>query len=216
MKKVLASVLVSATVLGFGLSGVTAFADDTGDDAQTDIGIGFTDYSPGTRPGDLEIKWAPKTFDFGLTNEVANSAEVYSEDTGKNKYIVVNDVRDKTDGVWKLTAGLSKLQSGSIELVGAELKFDAGKKGYQGTATPEVPGSIIDGTGTAVVNDAQYTLAQGATAIDVMHDEGAAGKTHQGFSVLEMENIELSVPKGSAASGRQYSGKINWTLEDTI
>lgn len=221
MKKLLAGVLLSASVLGVCVLGGTAFAADI-DDTDTDVGIGFTGHHPGPNPGSLEISWAPDSFDFGSSNTVNTTAATFTEKSGvAKKYVVIKDERGNPVGTeeWKVTAKLSSLTTAAVggdQLTGAELTFDAVKQGYSGTGNPESGGAIIAPTGSATVKGASFTLQQGATAIDVMEDGASGTGTYQGYSAMEMTDIELSVPGNVAKSGKQYSGTVTWTLADAI
>lgn len=196
----------------------TALAGET-DTVTTDAGIGFTDYNPGTSGDDLEIKWAPGNLDFGSANKVNSSATVYNEDSAAKKYVVVNDKRTESNSdKWELNVSLSELMSGSAQLTGATLEFGAATQAYQGTAAPESPGSIVEPTAahTATVPSATQTLEQGGTAKKVMEDNGSSTSSYKGTTALEMDGIKMNVPAGVAKEGRQYSGTLTWSLDDTL
>ncbi|MBO0410528.1 WxL domain-containing protein [Enterococcus hulanensis] len=215
-KKLLAGVLASATVLGVCMAGGAALAAEQ-DTVTTNAGIGFTDYVPGGT-GDLAIKWAPGSFDFGTTNTVNASATAYNEDSGAKKYIVIQDKRAETNAdKWELNVGLSDIKSGSAQLTGATLEFDAAVQAYQGTATPESPGSIVAPTDqTATVTNVKQVLNQGGVAQKVMEDDGSGTSSYKGTTALEMDEIKMNVPAGVAKEGRQYSGTVTWSLDDTL
>lgn len=217
-KKILATALISTSLLGICCAGVQGEATRV-DNFDTEVGIGFSghDVPPGT--GDLQMKWAPIGFDFGSANEINATLEVFKEDTGTKKYVVVSDDRaDATRQNWSLTASMSELKSGTIQLTGATLSFDTAKQAYQGTARPEVPGSIIPATPqhTAEVSPSPQELKQGDTGVVLMKDNGSGTKSYKGMTALEMSDIELSVPGGVARNGRHYTGKLTWSLNDTI
>lgn len=215
-KKLLAGVLASATVLGVCMAGGSALAADLPDTVETKAGIGFTDYVSGGE-GDLAIKWAPGSFDFGATNTVNTSVTEYNEDSGVAKHVVIEEKREGAS--WELTVGLSDIKSGSAQLTGATLEFDADVKAYQGTAAPESPGSIVDKTAahTATVASANQVLTQGVNNQPVMEDDGnGTSSSHKGTTALEMSNIKMSVPAGVAKAGRQYSGTVTWSLDDIL
>lgn len=216
-KKLFAGVLASATVLGVCMAGGAALAAEQ-DTVTTNAGIGFTDYVPGGT-GDLAIKWAPGSFDFGTTNTVNTSATSYNEDSGAKKYIVIQDKRAETNAdKWELNVGLSDIKSGSAQLTGATLEFDAAVQAYQGTATPESPGSIVAPTAahTATVASTTQVLSQGGVAQKVMEDNGNGISSYKGTTALEMDGIKMNVPAGVAKEGRQYSGTVTWSLDDTL
>lgn len=214
-KKLFAGVLASATVLGVCMAGGAALAAEQ-DTVTTEAGIGFTDYVPGGT-GDLAIKWAPGSFDFGTTNTVNTSATEYNEDSGAKKHVVIEEKRKGATDKWELSVGLSDIKSGSAQLTGATLEFGAKVKAYQGTATPESPGSIVDVLGqTATVTDTTQVLNQGVANQPVMKDDGNGTRSYEGTTALEMDEIKMSVPAGVAKAGRQYSGTVTWSLDDTL
>ena len=215
-KKLLAGLLASATVLGLSVMVGTSADAAPVDGAETGVGIGFSDHGPGVTPGPLEIKWAPLKFDFGSTNTVNTAAATFNETTGSKKYVVISDTRGGASDAWELYASLGNMMSGADQLTGAQLKFDVTEVGYQGTAAPEAAGSIVavDPLNTSAVTAANFTLSQGAAATKVFEDAGPG--TYQGLSGMEMDNIQLDVPANAADSGKQYSGKVVWSLDNTI
>lgn len=213
-RKLTAGLLVSASVLGVCVAGGAALAAEV-DSHDTTVGIGFSGHATPPGTDDLTLKWAPISFDFGSSNTVNATAQAFNEDTGAKKYVVVSDARTTGTDEWKLTAELTQLTSGSSTLTGATLSFDSAKKAYVGTAAPETPGSIIAPTAahTATVAGATQTLTPGATAVTVMSD---VVTSYKGDTAMEMDNIKLNVPGGVAVEGKQYSGKLTWSLDSVI
>ncbi|MDT2662678.1 WxL domain-containing protein [Enterococcus hulanensis] len=213
-KRLVAGLLTSATVVGLFATGGTAFAAEV-DSAESEVGIGFSNHNPGINPGPLEMKWAPINLNFDNSNDYTQTS--FNEVTGSKMYTVVNDARNNPLGTetWSLSAKLGDLMSGSTQLVGAQLEFDATEQGYTGTAKPELPGSIIPYTGTAVVQGLNFTLSQGAAATKVMEDGSGGTGTFQGASAMEMSNIKLNVPSNVVNAGKEFTGKLTWSLNDT-
>lgn len=213
-RKLMAVLLASASVLGVCVAGGAALAAEV-DTQDTNVGIGFSGHTTPPGTDDLTLKWAPISFDFGSSNTVNAATQAFNEDTGAKKYVVVSDARTTGTDEWKLTAKLTQLTSGSSTLTGATLSFDSAKKAYVGTAAPETPGSIIAPTAahTATVAGATQTLTPGATAVTVMSD---AVTSYKGDTAMEMDNIKLNVPGGVAVEGKQYSGKLTWSLDSVI
>jgi len=212
-KRLVAGLLTSATVVGLFATGGTAFAAEV-DSAESEVGIGFSNHIPGKTPGPLEIKWAPINLNFDDSNDYTQTS--FNEVTGSKMYTVVNDSRGGATDKWELSAKLGNLMSGSTQLVGAQLEFDAVKQGYTGTAKPELPGSIIAPTGSAAVTAANFTLSQGAAATKVMEDGTGGTGTFQGASAMEMSNIKLNVPSNVVNAGKEFTGKLTWSLDDTL
>lgn len=213
-KKIIAGLLTSASILGVCTAGGAVSAAEV-DSVDTTVGIGFSGHAPGPNPGPLELKWAPISLDFGSSNTVNTATEAFAEESGSKKYVVVKDERAGQTDKWQVSAKLGNLMSGTAQLAGATLKFDTALQGYQGDAAPESPGSIVppEGTATTVV---AASLDQGASA-QVLFEDGTAGSgTYQGASAMEMNNIKLEVPGNIAVAGKQYTGTLTWSLDDTV
>ncbi|MBO0452684.1 WxL domain-containing protein [Candidatus Enterococcus murrayae] len=221
-KKLFAGMLASATVLGMFVAGGTVLATEV-DTVDTEVGIGFSDHIPGTKPGPLKIQWAPISLDFKNDNQVNTATHNFAEKSGKNRYVVISDERTTAtpgDNVWKLTAALSDLENATAteQLTGATLKFNAALQGFQGTDAPEAPGSVVaPGARTADIGVAAKSIAAGAPATQMMED-GTTGTADafQGKSAMEMTGINLEVPASAAKEGVQYKGTLTWSLDDTI
>ncbi|ROX82769.1 WxL domain-containing protein [Enterococcus durans] len=216
-KQLLAGLLVSATLVGIGLSGGLSASAAVIDSVDTEVGIGFTGHGGGT-PGPLEIKWAPLKLDFQNANEVNTVVQAFPEIAGNKKYVVVSDTRAGATDEWKVTAQLTDLKNAknTETLTGAILKFDSALKGYEGVNAPEAPGSIVaPGARTATVPPASQVAAGGA-AVKVMEDGTGSVGTFQGASAMEMDNIALEVPANAAKAGEQYTGTLTWSLDDVI
>lgn len=216
-KKLLAGMLASISLVGICFSSTSAFAAPV-DDQETEVGIGFSGHTPGT-PGDLEFKWKPDKFDFGSANTVNTVAQDFTEESGANKYIIISDDRAAANtNEWKVTVEMGKLMSGSAQLSGAVLNFNAALMAYNGTGTeaPESAGMITLPTAAHTANVvATQSLVQDAAAVTAMTDSGASG-SYKGMSAMEITDIELAVPANIAQSGKQYTGTVTWTLSDDI
>lgn len=62
----------------------------------------------------------------------------------------------------------------------------------------------------------KQVLNQGGVAQKVMEDDGSGTSSYKGTTALEMDEIKMSVPAGVAKAGRQYSGTVTWSLDDTL
>ena len=218
-KRIFAGLLASATVLGVFVAGGTALAAEK-DSHDTEVGIGFSAHTPPPGTDPLTILWAPINFDFGTTNTVNTAAATFNETSAANRYVVVEDDRVESNAdKWELTAKLSDMKDGTVQLTGATLSFDAVKKAYMGTGAeaPEETGMIAAPTAlhTATVTASQ-TLAQSATAVKVMEDDGGGTSSYKGTTAVEMSNIKMNVPGDAAQAGKQYKGTLTWSLDDTI
>lgn len=189
--------------------------------------VGFSDHivppNPGT--GKLQLLYIPKSFDFKNDNSNTTAAKTYAASNGQTKYAVVRDERTAapTDE-WKLTAKASTLVDGTDVLTGASYETTGNAvKQYvsasgANTEVPEtagavvaLPGSVTGPTFTA----AQSWKADGTTTNVVAQGSDAAGTSKDKFA-LELNGISLKVPANTSKDGKQYKGKIDWSLEDAI
>lgn len=219
-KKVLTSLLASASVLGLCFSGTTALADvdldGMGGESPASIGFKASDPGPGTE--DLEIAFIPNSFNFGLDHELPSATRDYNI-TGV-KYLVVKDERTSDPGnKWALSAKLSKLENGSgTQLGGAKLQFTSTAKDFvdvtgDGKTPPEANGAIKDQEDSQAVAPGAVVLTQGADAdTEILADK--ATQSYQGYSAAELSLIKLNVLANSAQSG-EYTGTVTWTLNST-
>ncbi|CAM2895411.1 WxL domain-containing protein [Dellaglioa algida] len=218
MKKLLASALLSATVLGAGLAvSSNANAATLPDGAKTNASVSFkagdgtkpidpvdpTDptkppVDPGTdNPGNLAIVYATQNVDFGEDLAIPTQAMVYK--SNKMVSLEVGDVRG-TDAGWALSVKADDFKSGSDVLKGAKISIDESKDvsvagSAAGTVTA-VSKAVADATTASVALNAVKGTGSGVTI-----DNLAAG------------SIKLAVPAGTAKA-QAYSSTMNWTLSD--
>ncbi|KRK45459.1 WxL domain-containing protein [Dellaglioa algida] len=221
MKKVITSVLLSATVLGTGLavssnanaatlekgaSTNAAVSFKAGDEGQVIPPVDPTDPTKPTDPGDngntgnngnLAIVFATKDVNFGSNLEIPTKAlTVKSSDKVS---LEVGDVRG-TDAGWALSIQADQFKSGSDVLTGAVLSIDKSDDVKVAEAQPStvtaVSSAVTDATTASVALNAAKGTGSGVTV-----DNLAAGK------------IKLVVPAG-VAKAQAYSTTMNWTLSD--
>lgn len=219
MKKLLASALLSATVLGAGLAvSSNANAATLPDGAKTNASVSFkagdgtkpidpvdpTDptkppVDPGTdNPGNLAIVYATQNVDFG--ENLAIPTKTTTIKSTKMVSLEVADVRGNNAG-WALSVKADEFKSGSDVLKGAKIMIDKSDDVSvpDSAAETKIPVStpIADASTASVALSAAKGTGSGMTI-----DNLAAGK------------IKLVVPNGSAAA-QAYSSTMNWTLSDT-
>lgn len=229
-KKKLVTSLVTTSMLGGLLVGGMSASAAKVDEDNTKVEFGFIkDYNP-PKPapdGDITLRWTPKAFQFGNAHTVLSTSapQTYDEINttgGVGRYLVVDDQRpDSVANKWELTAALSDLDAGLTRLVGAEIQIDLGTQVYEYTGSNEpVDADITAPVATTIAEPkaASITLKQptdGGGAIDVSEGKGSA--TSKGAFASKMTNIKLdNVVHQTAYNGKQFSGKITWTLDDTI
>lgn len=219
-KKLVAGLLASASVLGICLSGGTALAQEK-DKQDTTVGIGFADHIPGTEDGPLKLQWVPKSLDFGSGHEVNTAQFVFPLKDTSEKYVVVSDTRADADRIqWKLTAKLSDLTSSKGNtLSGSSLEFDNTMMAYSGTESPSSTNVVapIAGQQSATVTASVSLDAGATTAKEVMQDNGGGGtNSFNGKTATQLSNVGLKVPANKAVEKQTYTGKVTWSLDDTI
>ncbi|MBO0451183.1 WxL domain-containing protein [Candidatus Enterococcus murrayae] len=219
-KKLVAGLLASASVLGICLSGGTALAANVQEE-DTTVGIGFKDHDNPEPKGDLSIQWLPKSFAFGDANDVNLVTHSFPLKDTSEKYVVVNDARadDPVSDEWKLSAKLGKLTSADgHRLTGAKLSFNNEVKAYDGgTAHPDTTNVVAARTEHTAVAIATTTIDEDGTAQEVMQDNGkGGGHSFKGKTATQLSGMALEIPGSRAVEKQSYTGKVTWSLDDTI
>lgn len=229
MKRTLVTAL-AVTTLGV-ISAGAAYAAEV-DNADTEVGIGFVDaHIPGEKDGDLQLRWVPKKLDFGKYNDVNGKYTEFSEVSTNSYYVVVRDTRkDDPTGTsndtnkWKVNAKLGEITNASAptkKLTKAQLYFDSKAHGYVGEDDPNTVASTIKaaathatGTGskTPTVTAKTQLEAGGASKILMVQNNQDASADW----AASLENIKLGVGGKQGEKGLSYSGKLTWTLDDTL
>ncbi|MDT2598704.1 WxL domain-containing protein [Enterococcus hulanensis] len=228
-KKKLASALLGTAMMG-GLLLQAAPASAAVASGTTGGSVGFSGHIPPTNPsgGDLDLVWVPRAFEFGNSNANTTAAKTYAATNGATKYVVVRDQRNAngTTGTpkneWKVTAKASTLTDSGSTLTGAKYTFTGNQlKNYNSasgadTEAPESSGAInttLPVGHTAAVETNISLEATGLVSVDVMHADDAAV---DGKYAAELNGISLVIPANTSQEGKQYTGTIEWSLDDTI
>ncbi|MBO0475175.1 WxL domain-containing protein, partial [Enterococcus ureasiticus] len=201
----------------------------------TDVGIRFDTDGP-VKPGpgpykdNLALIWTPSRFDFGKQKATANIATFSNKVVG-DQYLVVNDDRaseaEKTTSAWKLSATMSELvskDSTKAELP-AKLTFSLGDiESYDiGDVDEETNdyypnpiegnlGKLAEGSDTKL-NKAVSLEAGNTTAVELM-GKTKANAVVDGFAT-KLSDTKLVVTTGTGAEGKNFSGQVNWSLDNT-
>lgn len=228
MKRTLAAVLAAATVGTIGVG--SAYAAKV-DEQDTEVGIGFVDaHIPGTEDGDLQLRWVPKKLDFGKYNDVNGKYTEFKEVSGNKYYVVVRDTRPSdptstsTTNKWVVKAKLGEITNAkepTKKLTKAQLYFNSNVKGYEGEDDPNtVPSTIKDATthatskgSTKPTVTAKIQLEAGGTEKTLMTQNDQKASADWAAS---LENLKLGVGGKQGEKGLSYSGKLTWTLNDTL
>ncbi|MBX8935326.1 WxL domain-containing protein [Enterococcus gilvus] len=216
-KKKLVTSLVTTSMLGGLLVGGMSASAAQVDSDETKVEFGFKsgDYNP-PKTGPLALEWTPETFDFGKAHTLeAGQTKSYPKLGTQDLYLVVNEERAVTSNVWKVTAALSNIEdSSSYQLPGAEVQIQlASVHSYNSTNAPNNTnmGAV---TTEAVSAASTLDLAQGGAATDVFGAK--AGGSVEGKFAVKMNGIKLTKVNNTAGDeGKQFSGNITWSLEDT-
>lgn len=215
---------------------------DVGIEFKTDKG---TLPGTGPYKDNLAIVWKPGSFNFG-TQEALGSIKTYSNTVTKPQYIVVNDDRpdadatDKTRSAWELKAKLSALKT-SVDTdpelpatltytLGDAQAYNIGDTIVNDDYVPLDPEDPNSGalTGTALTGTDNITLGDTAamtkTTMSLKAGDATGSKVmsktqknaFRGGVASLITDTKLVVPDGSKAAGKSYSGKVTWTLSDTL
>lgn len=229
MKRTLVTALAVTTLSV--ISAGAAYAAEV-DNADTEVGIGFVDaHIPGEKDGDLQLRWVPKKLDFGKYNDVNGKYTEFSEVSTNKYYVVVRDTRkdDPTGSAndtdkWKVNAKLGDITVAgqpTKKLTKAQLYFDSKAQGYEGENDPNTDNTSIkaaaahatskNSTVPTVIAKTQLE-ANGATK-ELMRQTAQKNSADWAAS---LENIKLGVGGKQGEKGLYYSGKLTWTLDDTL
>ena len=204
-------------------------------ETNTGVGIGFSNADdntivPGPYDKALSLINKPTAFKFGTENESSALSSVYYQQLKTKQYIAVYEDRDADKQTnWKLTAKLSDLVSTT----------DATKK-LASTMTmnsADISSFSLDDQRDKVTGDLPQTIeklpdltkyAEGKVtgAATVSLEAGASGSSDimigtkagsKGFAA-EIRNVQLAVNSGQKddTNGKQFTGTVSWSLEDTI
>ncbi|MGG5333463.1 WxL domain-containing protein [Enterococcus sp. AZ163] len=232
-KKKLATALLGTAMMGGLLVQAMPAAAAPVSGGSTGGSVGFTGHTPPTpNGGDLDLLWYPTAFEFGNSNTHTTAAKTYTATNGATKYAVVKDERIAngttvpTDNGWKLTAAAKKLEAGTDVLTNAEYSFTGNVlKEYvsasgQDTEVPESTGAIVPfspaPTEVSVAGTTSVTLKASGLSTDTVTMMESTDPGIDGKFALEMNAISLKVPANTSKDGKQYAGKIDWVLQDSI
>lgn len=231
-KKVLGT-LVLGLSLGAVLLPTAAQAAER--EANTGVGIGFsTDDDntivPGPYDEALSLINKPTAFKFGTENEASALSSVYYQQLSTKQYIAVYEDRDADKQTsWKLTAKLSDLTSttdpnaklvstmtmNSVDISTFDLTDQKDPDTGKLPAIIEALPALTKYTDDKVKGVAKVSLEAGATgSSDIMVGTKPGSK---GFAA-EIRNVQLAVNSGQKdqTNGKQFTGTVSWSLEDTI
>lgn len=231
-KKLTAALLGTAMIGGLLVQAMPADAAQVSG-GTTKGSVGFTGHTPpAPNGGDLDLLWYPTAFEFGNSNTNTTAAKTYTATNGATKYAVVKDERiangtnDPTDNGWKLTAAAKELKDGTDVLTNAEYSFTGNAlKEYksasgQNTEVPESTGAIVPfspaPTEVSVAGTTSVTLKASGLSADTVTMMESTDPGVDGKFALEMNAISLKVPANTSKDGKQYTGDIDWVLQDSI
>ncbi|EOH94486.1 WxL domain-containing protein [Enterococcus pallens] len=208
--------LASVSMLGgIALGSVQGFAALTGD---TDAQVRFNPYSGGGEDtGNLALAYVPAGIDFGTQNVDAGNAVSYAGNTGGANYLAVDDDRT-TPGQWKLVAAATVLSSTTtaqtISSGDITLTSTAAVRDYDvSVGTPDVSGAVGNPiAGVTVTRPASSVLTLGGGTADIA---STATSANQGLAI-PIDSVQMNITSQNAHGGQTFTGKINWTLSDTI
>lgn len=217
--KMLVSLASVAMLGGVTLGSVGAFASTI---ERTDVQVQFNPYTGGgENPGNLALAYVPGGIDFGNNTIVAApSPESYSGNTNGANFVAVDD--DRPAGTtWALGAAASVLEStttsqtissGNIRLMSTTdvLNYDVN------VGTPLVSGAlggpVAAGTISRQTTATDSELILGGGSVDIAW---TSASQNQGYAI-PIDSVNLNITTQNAYSGQTFTGKITWTLRDTI
>lgn len=198
------------------------------DSMNTNMSVGFgteTQTPSPTAPGTNTVSLAsvPSALTFGDNNslQTGSGSQVINLQGGGKRYVAVKDTRTGNNP-WKVTAKASVLTDGGtskFEGTGnaAKVSFTSTGKVYHGSGTPGTGNNITALVGNAddpIAGGSVIVTADGSTTSAVIKSATTGSPT--GGWASELTDIKLTIPKGIAYEGAQYTGTITWSLDDTL
>ena len=198
------------------------------DSMNTDMSVGFgtetqTPSPSPVLPNSISLRSVPSALSFGDSNTIETGAgtQVINLEGGGKRYVAVKDTRTGNNP-WKVTAKASVLTDGGtskFEGTGnvAKVSFTSTGKVYHGSGTPGTGNNItaLAGNGDDPIAGGSVTvIADGSDSQEVIKSAAAGSPT--GGWASELTDIKLTIPKGIAYEGAQYTGTITWSLDDTL
>ncbi|MGX7244361.1 hypothetical protein ACWOC1_05875 [Enterococcus quebecensis] len=229
--------LLGTLVLGLSIGAVLLpqAAQAAEREANTGVGIGFSNDDdntiiPGPYDEALSLINKPTAFKFGTENEASALSSVYYQQLKEKQYIAVYEDRDADQQTsWKLTAKLSDLVSttdATKKLVSTMTMNSASISTFDLTDQRDKETGKLPTTISSLPDLKQYTedKVTGVTKVSLV--AGATGSSDimvgtkpgsKGFAA-EIRNVQLAVNSGQKddTNGKQFTGTVSWSLEDTI
>ncbi|ALS00025.1 hypothetical protein ATZ33_01090 [Enterococcus silesiacus] len=231
-KKVLGTLVLGLSIGAVLLPQAAQAADR---EANTGVGIGFSNDDPNTIiPGPydeaLSLINKPTAFKFGTENEASALSSVYYQQVAGKQYIAVYEDRDDKDQTnWKLNAKLSPLVSttDATKKLEATMTMNSANistfslDDQRDAETGKLPNTI-----EALPALTKYTeeKVKGVTKVTLKAGENGSSDIlvgtkpgKKGFA-SEIRNVQLAVTAGQKeeTNGKQFTGTVSWSLEDTI
>lgn len=214
--------LASTALLG-GQSAFAAVAGSTPAPATAQTPITATLAAPTTTPnpispggttpltptGAFGIAYVPSALSFSGT--LTTGALHLSEASGTATHVGVKDTTYNTKG-WDLSAQLAWTGSG---VTGASISATAGtpQENVNDGITAFNPATDLvalpSSLSSALTSTTALTIGTAAPANTLV---AADGNVYTGTYDVELSNIKLDIPSGSAVSAGTYNGNINWDL----
>ncbi len=245
MKKTIIGItLLAATVLTASVNVNAEETANKKEAPKTDVGIGFkgdTNINEGPYKGNLTLIHNPGTFDFGKANTATNGANIFEQlkaKDAKTQYLSVFDDRadDQVKKGWKLTTGIETLSAvGDATTVlngNLEMRFTKPKKYVLDVMNDKKTDWLIKDPSTATEDSTadKFDFAfEDTFGVDGLSNKAVEVPIATGSEVPVMsakvdgardgvltsiDGVKLNVTNGQKAN-TQYTGVLNWTLNDT-
>lgn len=224
--KVLVGLASTAMLGGIVLGGTQASADEV-NSRDTDVAVGFSDNTiiEPPAPNALELCAYPSAADFGNGNNLQDSNgnpntsfEKEIEYQGGAALGIWDGRSDEQGNTWELTGKASELKTAAGESIGSgsiTFKHSLGVKNWMDGEYESLPGIRESASNPDVTSTAATELTLGAESSTAVASTTAS--VHgQGYAI-PVESAKLTVPNiRRTVAGKQFSGKVTWTLNDTL
>lgn len=223
--KVLVGLASTAMLGGIVLGGTQASADEV-NSRDTDVTVGFSDNTIiDPDPNALELRAYPSAADFGNRNDlVATDGNIIQSfekeiEYGAGAALGIYDGRsDEQGNTWELTGKASELKTTAGESIGSgaiTFKHSLGVKNWLDGEYDSLPGirEADNASDVTSTNATELTLGDESSTVVA----GTSASIHRQGYAIPVESAKLTVPNiRSTVAGKQFSGKVTWTLNDTL
>ncbi|HGS8667745.1 hypothetical protein [Enterococcus faecalis] len=180
-------------------------------------------YNVEIKKGELQLLWVPNMFDFGSHNLEQLNQNQFDTITKLPAYVVVSDMRSKSDiRTWRVAATSSDMTDSSSSTKITDLSYNLGDnklKEYTANDNSIPPSGTTIGPAPESWKDlvtVESDLAiqnKPASSSDIVSTKKGV---ENGKYAIEVNQATLKLNNLNEVTGKNYDGVITWTLIDSL